>query len=180
MSKNSPTAERMTESVSLVDDAVAVGEDLNFQRRWWRFERFAWIVLAIVLVSDALGLFGRGWLARTERVTPDGTLKLNYERIERAGTPSEMTLLLGPSAIQHGQAHLFVSEAIVRQLGAQRVIPQPLTSEIGPDGILYTFPASGPTATLTIALEPSFPGVHEFRIAVPGSQPINARIAVLP
>lgn len=91
-------AERFTspveDSVPRVGD-VAVGEDLDFQRRWWRFERVVWTVFVIVLVCDLLGLFGRGWLAKAKRATPDHTLTLDYERVERASTPSVMTLHFG-------------------------------------------------------------------------------------
>jgi len=32
---------RIDDSVAKVDDEVAGGEDLDFQRRWWKFERRA-------------------------------------------------------------------------------------------------------------------------------------------
>ena len=180
MASQQPIAERVIDRIPRVEDAISVGEDLNFQRRWWRFEKAAWLLLLIVLIADALGLFGRGWLARTERHTADGTLSVRYERIERAGTPSEMTIQFGPSAIHDQQVRLFSGQTIVKQLGAQRIIPQPARSEIGPDGITYTFPATGSSATASISLQPSFPGIHHMELRVPGSEPIRASILVLP
>lgn len=44
-------SEPIEDSVSKVDDAIAVGEDLNFQRRWWRFERAIWVAFALILVA---------------------------------------------------------------------------------------------------------------------------------
>jgi hypothetical protein len=32
------------QSVSKVNDEVEVGEDLDFQRKWWRFENSVWII----------------------------------------------------------------------------------------------------------------------------------------
>ena len=83
------------DSVPKVDDEIAVGEDLEFQRRWWRFEKLVWTVFLIVIVCDLAGLFGRGWLAKAEASTPDRALTVSYERIERANTPSTMTLRFG-------------------------------------------------------------------------------------
>lgn len=180
MGSSQPVAERMMDQIPRVEDAVSVGEDLDFQRRWWRFEKAAWLVLLIVLIADALGLFGRGWLARTERHTADGTLRVQYERIERAGTPSEITIHFGPSAIHDQQVRLFSDETIVKELGAQRIIPQPTRSEIGLGGITYTFSAIGSPATASISLQPSFPGIHHMELGVPGSEPIRASILVLP
>lgn len=180
MSSSQPISERVLDHIPRVENAVSVGEDLDFQRRWWRFEKAAWFVLAAVLVADALGAFGRGWLARGERHTADGTLRLQYERIERAGTPSNMVIKFGPSAIQNQKIHLFSSDTIVNELGAQRIIPQPTLSEIGPGGITYTFPATGSPATVSISLQPSYPGIHRIELHVPGAEPIRATIVVLP
>jgi MFS family permease len=88
------------DTVPRIDDQIAVGEDLEFQRKWWRFERIVWSIFVVILICDLLGLFGRGWLAKATRTTPDGALKLNYERIERADTPSIMTLHFNDAAIQ--------------------------------------------------------------------------------
>jgi hypothetical protein len=60
------------------------------------------------------------------------------------------------------------------------MIPQPTVSEIGPRGITYTFSTSGSPATISIALQPSYPGIHPFEIEVPGAEPIRATILVLP
>jgi hypothetical protein len=180
MSSGQPVSERVFDHIPRVEDAVSVGEDLDFQRRWWRFEKAAWIVLAVVLVADALGAFGRGWLARTERHSSDGMFRLRYDRIQRTGTPSNLTIDFGPTAIHDQKVRLFASETIVKELGAQRIIPQPTLSEIGPSGIAYTFPASGTPATATIALQPSFPGIHRIELRTPGSEPIRASILVLP
>jgi hypothetical protein len=163
-----------------VDGSISVNEDMEFQHAWWRFERIAWYVLAAVLIVDALGLFGQGWLARSQRNAPDGTLHLRYDRIERAGAPAEMTIEFGPAAVRSGQVGLFSSQTIVKELGAQRIIPEPRTSQVGPGGITYSFPATGAPARVSIALQPIKPGIHQIEVGVPGSQPVRASILVLP
>jgi hypothetical protein len=180
MSSPQHVSERVLDHIPRVEDAVSVGEDLDFQRRWWRFEKAAWFVLALVLVADALGAFGRGWIARAERHSADGTLRLRYDRIERTGTPSNLIIDFGASAVHDQKVRLFSSGSIVKDLGAQRIVPQPMLSEIGPGGITYTFPATGSPATASIALQPSFPGIHHLELHVPGAEPVRATIVVLP
>ena len=175
-----PFTKPVEDSVPKVDNAVAVGEDLEFQRRWWKFERVIWSFFLLILLCDALGLFGRGWLAKAHTHTADGTLDVKYERIERASTPSIMTIQLGQPAIANGVAHLFVSQSIIKNLGAQRIAPQPASSTLGNGGITYTFPATDVPATVTIALEPSFPGRHTFTVQVPGSDPVSGAVIVVP
>ena len=180
MSQKVPFSTPVEDSVPRVDNAVAVGEDLEFQRRWWKFETWAWRLFCVILLADLLGLFGRGFLAKAERNTSDGTLHVKYERIERASTPSIMTINFGAAAVQNGEIHLYVSNSLLKELGTQRVVPQPEKSVIGNDGVTYTFPVSKPPATVDLALEPSFPGLHHFSIQVPGGESVRANIFVLP
>ena len=98
-------------SVAKVNDEVAVGEDLEFQRKWWRFENAAWIVFTLIIVLDLSGLFGRGPLAKTQLQAVDGTIDVKYERIERTASPSIMTIQFGPSAIKDGKIRLYVAIA---------------------------------------------------------------------
>jgi hypothetical protein len=55
------------DSIAKVNDEVAVGEDLDFQRKWWRFENAAWVVFTLIIILDLSGLFGRGPIASAER-----------------------------------------------------------------------------------------------------------------
>lgn len=169
------------DSVPKVNNEIAVGEDLAFQRKWWAFERLVWAFYAAILLLALLGVFGRGWLAHTQRTSPDGELTLKYDRIQRTGTPSDLTVFLGPGSIRNGEIHLFVSQAVINQLGANRVSPQPQKSELGDGGILYTFPAIGRPASVVFALQPSGPGSFPFRVELPDAgSSVSSKIVVLP
>ena len=168
------------DSVPKVDDAVAVGENLEFQRRWWTFERVVWACFSIIVLCDVAGLLGRGPLAQAKQRSADGALSIHYERIERTSTPSTLTFRFGPGSVHEGRVQLYISQSVVKQLGAQRISPQPAVSVIGDDGLIYTFPVTGSTGMIEIGLEPAIPGVYGFTAAIPGGQPIKARVIVLP
>lgn len=168
------------DDVPKVDGAIAVGEDLQFQRKWWRFEKIVWGFFVLVLIADLSGALGRGPLAKAERKTADGTLDVKYERVEREGTASIMTIQPTASALRDGKLQIFVSDSVVKQLGAQRVIPEPAISTVGNGGVTYTFPAQTLPMTVQIELKPSFIWSHEFTVSVPGGQPVQAKVFVLP
>ena len=168
------------DEVPKIDNAVAVGEDLDFQERWWGFERIIWSLFLLIVVADMLGIFGRGWLSKAELHGADMGMDIKYERVERAMTPSVMTIDFRPEAIHDGKVELFVGDSLFRELGNQRVVPQPERSSVGGGGITYIFPASSTPAQIQFAMEPSFPGVHRFQMQVPGMQRTGARIVVMP
>ncbi len=94
------TTEPVVDSVPKVNDELAVGEDLEFQRKWWRFENAVWIFFALLILLDLLGVFGRGPLANARAETSDGSMQIQYERVERFSTPSLLTIRFGASAIR--------------------------------------------------------------------------------
>jgi hypothetical protein len=175
-----PIRKPVVDSVPKVADEVAVGEDLNFQRKWWKFERIIWSFFLLVLICDVLGVFGRGWLAKAKRSTPDQALTVDYERVERSGTPSIMTLHFGPAAAHNGHIQVFVGNEVIRGLGARRVSPQPAVSALTDGGITYTFDVGTAPTIAEIALQPLFPGRHKIRVQLPGSAPIEANVLVVP
>ena len=173
-------AKPVEDSVPKVDNEVAVGEDLDFQERWWKFERIVWTAFVFILLLDVSGLLGRGPLAHTRVSSADQILNLKYDRVQRTGTPSMLDVTFGPSAIHDGTVKLFVSESLVKQLGSQRVNPQPADTVLGHGGLTYTFPASEPPATVQFELQPPGPGIHHFTVQVPGAQAVEAQVVVVP
>jgi hypothetical protein len=175
-SKTSP----VEDSVPLVNNEVAVGEDLEFQRRWWRFENILWLVLIAILALNVTGLLGRGYLAKGTAQTKVGSMVVKYERIERFKTPSILTIQFGPSALQNGKLTLWTSDSLVKDLGAQRIIPQPLVSVIGEGGLKYVFDATQGPSLVQFALEPGKIGLHHLTLRVPGSEDLKLDVVVLP
>ncbi|HEX4748649.1 MAG TPA: hypothetical protein VH302_03820 [Bryobacteraceae bacterium] len=168
------------DSVPKINNEVAVGEDLEFQRVWWKVERAIWIFFLLLIIADVLGAFGRGWLAKAHRISSDKSLDITYERIERFNTPSILRINLSPAIVHDGKALLWVSDSLLKGLGNQRVVPQPETSAIGQNGILYTFPVTGPTMTVEFGLTPSSAGTQELSFQSPGFEKTKLKIFVMP
>jgi len=180
MARQTPFTQPVTDSVAKVNREVAVGEDLGFQRSWWRFERGVWGFFVLVLLLDIAGAFGRGPLAHAEIRSPDKSLDIHYERIERSGTPSIMTIELGAQTVRDGAARVFVSQNVIDSLGTRRVIPAPSSTVIGRGGLTYTFPASTAPASVQLEFEPAGAGIVPFEISVPGVSTLRGKIVVMP
>ena len=168
------------DTVPKVNEELAVGEDLDFQRKWWNIERGIWMFFLLLIIADLLGAFGRGWLAKAHAPAPDGSMDISYERIERFNTPSLLRVKLAPSIIHDGKAQLWVSDSLVKGLGNQRVVPQPETSTVGQGGLLYTFPSNGPKMDVEFSLTPASIGTNRISFQSPGCQKIELTIFVMP
>lgn len=179
MAAHSPTRP-VEDSVPQINNEIAVGSDLEFQRRWWVFEDAIWILFTIIVIMDLCGFFGRGPIANARLRANDGTIDLQYERIERFRTPSIMIVRFGPEATRDGKVRLWVSDTLVKGLGNQRVVPAPAESAVGDGGILYTFPVIPGPGAVEFALEPRAPGVDHLKMRVPGHEELDVKIYVMP
>jgi hypothetical protein len=180
MSYSAPT-KPVEDSISKVNDEIAVGDDLEFQSKWWRFERVLWVLFIIIVICDLAGLFGRGYLAQAKARSSDGKMELEYERVERFRTPSILTVHLGPGSIRDRQLRLWVDQSLVKPLGNQRIIPQPSESLLDGRGIIYTFPVTSTLSSIQFALEPGAPGLYKIAMRVMGSPDLVERhIIVVP
>ena len=61
-----------------------------------------------------------------------------------------MEVRFDPDSVTNGAHQLFVSDSVIGELGAQRVAPQPATSQIGNGGITYTFPTTAVPARVVV------------------------------
>jgi hypothetical protein len=170
----------VVDSVPKINNELAVGSDLEFQRRWKKMERGVWALLAVFLVCSFAGVFGRGPLAKAEVQAPDGSFHVRYERIQRFGTPSVISIQFEPAAVRNGKIQLWVNEKLIRPLGNQRVLPQPSESLLQSGGILYTFPVTQGPAEIEFQTQPSGLGSSELILRVPGKAEVRCGIFVMP
>jgi len=168
------------DTVPKVNNEIAVGSDLAFQRKWWRFTRTIWVVFTCIIIADLLGLFGRGYFSSSEARSEDGLMNVKYERVERFSSPSILRVEFGANAIHDGKIELWMSDSLLKPLGNQRVIPQPQSSIVGGGGIQYTFPATTFPVEVEFALEPMLPGVDDLTLRVAGGKDLKLRIYVMP
>lgn len=175
-----PPTRPVESSISKVNDEIAVGADLEFQKRWWRFERIVWIVFTVIIALDLAGAFGRGPLAKAHLSSANRSVDVEYERIARYQTPSNLIIRLRRQTVPDRKVQLWVSDSLVRELGNQRVVPQPQTSALDRNGILYTFPAGPVPDSVEFSMQLTKPGLHQFALRVSGSELLTGTILVMP
>ncbi len=166
------------DSVPKINDEVAVGEDLQFQRSWWKFESMMWWIIAVILLLNFAGVFGRGPLSHAQM--SNDAIDVKYERVQRTGTPAILKVKFKSTAQNDGRAKLHVSQSIVEELGAQRVIPSPIDSAVGDGGLTYTFTAGKIPGSVEFALQPPRPGIYRFTVQAAGASALSARVVVMP
>jgi hypothetical protein len=122
-------------------DQLPVRDDTSFQHRVWLGERIGWVVLSVLVIAGLLGVFSNGLASKTTVTSPDGSLRVIYERFERKTARGHFTIHIAHADAQELRVRL--SQAFVETHVIESLYPPPLRSTAGERGLELTF---APTA----------------------------------
>ncbi len=154
-------------------DKLDVNDDLDFQRRVWRFERAGWVAMGLIGLAGLLGLLGAGLLSGAE--SGDGRLRIEYERFHRHLSPVELTVHIDKAAIKDGAVGLVLNEGFADKFQIQTIMPQPTQWRLAGDGMHVRFLAADfeSPATVRFYLKPQGYGPASVAIGLEGAQPLT-------
>lgn len=131
---------------------LQIEEDQQFQEREWKVERAGWLVMGLVILLALLGLFGRGPLSQAAVSGPQG-YEVDYERFARYQSPVDLRVLLPQQAISEGEARFWIERQYLEAFEIEKIVPEPDSVEIGPERVIYTFPAAATGQQVVIRLD---------------------------
>ena len=150
---------------------LQIDEDIDFQRKEWRWQRAGIVLMFLVVIGALLGLTGIGGpLSRAEAADPSGAVHLEYERFVRRGARATITLHLGGSG---GERRLWVTAPYFRNVVVESVAPIPRTVSVEQDRHVYTFDASGSIVTVILHVEHTSVGRIEGEVGLAGGPSVR-------
>ena len=111
-----------------------LGEDMQFQRRTWAIERVAWVVMVLLVLVAAAGLFASGPLSTAAVSDQSGLVHVRYERFARSSAPSLLRIELAPGAASSSTVTLELNRAFSDAMQIERMQPAPSRERAGADG----------------------------------------------
>lgn len=119
---------------------LQVNEDLHAQHRIWRVQRVGWGLLALFLLAGLLGLFGgAGLLNRGQVASADGSVLVDYRRLDRYVAPTELSIRIAPSAFSGDSVDLAVSRSWLDVFEMYGISPQPQQERVAGDDVQFRF-----------------------------------------
>jgi hypothetical protein len=150
-------------------------EDLQFQRRQWRVERFGWAAMVVVIVAALVGVFGGGgFIAHTSASDSAGSTELQYARFARYASPTTLHINLTASASGR-PTRVRVSDRYLSEMNVRAITPPPTSTAIADRQHVFVFErlASRGSTTIRFELEPAAMGRHHGWIAVDEAAPLS-------
>lgn len=155
-------------------NGLEVEEDIAFERKEWKVERVAWVVMLLVVLAAAGGLFGNGLFSRTTKSTPDGQLEIAYQRFARSGGRTTIEVTVTPAVAQEGEVTVLLSRNYLSRFQIRQVTPEPDSTESVGESLAFTFQVGDDSAPHEVEfnLEPEAVGRSRGTVAVAKRPPL--------
>ena len=133
------------------------------QMEWVAFCIF-WILMSLVLVATALGLFGNGLLSN-KTYTAKGN-KIEYKKFMRVEKGTELLVHLNNAG---ENAKISLNNDYLKKVRIEQITPQPSKVELINNELIYTF-SSIQKGFIVFYLIPQKMGSQQLRITIDGHQ----------
>jgi hypothetical protein len=156
-------------------------DDIQFEKRWFRFERTAWVGMSLILLAACLGFTGPGPLTKAEARDGSDRLRVEYPRIVHAQAMHELWVELQPSATREGRAIVILKGALTGTGLLPTALPPPSSQESSQGALRWTFDmAPGSQSRILVQARPVRPGKIHSQIEVEGGGQVNLSQWVMP
>ncbi|WP_224795641.1 hypothetical protein [Pseudomonas fluorescens] len=149
-----------------------VREDMEFQLKVWRFERWGWYVMLLVVMLALLGLFSSGPLSSRQVQSADGRIGVQYERFHRNGAINPMIIQV--KALPNTPVQLELLGNALQGFSIETLQPQPLRSTSAGQGIKFLLQADAEGyARIYLTLRGEGLGFYHTRVVTAGAEPLD-------
>lgn len=158
-------------------NGLDISHDMGYQRRMWKVERVAWVVIVICLIAAGVGVFGgSGPLTAGSRSSDGGGLEVRFDRFVRFGAPSSLGIQIRGGS---DNRNIAISRAWIDDYDVTAIVPQPESVTALADSYVYTFDV-GDSGVARLSLEPRQVGRHHAVVTGPGDQRVEFSQLVYP
>lgn len=109
----------------------------------WRLQQLGWAVMALIVVLALLGVFSTGPLSWSGTTAADGTVEVQYQRFVRNGGDNTLSLRVAASAVENGEARVWLSNEYVSNVELTQIVPEPRSQRAEAGGVLLIFEVAG-------------------------------------
>lgn len=129
-----------------------IDQDLKFQRCQWRAQRIGWVLMGLALLAALAGLLGPGPLSRSVAADASGLLHVEYNRFDRASSPTTLKIRLGPGASRGGSLRLWIDRSFVELVEIKDIQPTPAHVAVDGHRLVYSIEIADPASESAVVV----------------------------
>jgi hypothetical protein len=146
-----------------------IREDMAYQRKVWRFERYGWYGLVLLILLALAGLFSGGILSAKNVRSQDGEVRVEYEMFHRNGASEPMKITVKGAA--DSTVEVALEGELLEGFTVETLLPEAVRARGDSQGIrLWVRTDSQGQASLYLPLRSNGVGLFRSRIATASSR----------
>ncbi|ESM64960.1 hypothetical protein [Klebsiella quasipneumoniae] len=143
-----------------------VDENEQALRFEYRFRRYGIIVLSLIILTALSGLWSSGYFSEAHRESPNGELRVDYQRYARLMSETELNIQIKPTQ-ENDTTISFAATLLTRyQVGDIRPQPDKMYSADGKLHLVYQRTTSRSPLSVWLAITPKTIGTISLQAAV--------------
>ena len=148
-------------------DGLQISDDPDYQRIFWRVERWAWVVFLVIIALAIAGLTGAGG-PLSERTVQVAGAEVTYTTITRWQTGAHLAVKLPPAS--RSSVALELTAPYASRFSLDSVAPQPEAVQLRTGSHLYSFKSEGEGGEIVFNLTAKHPGLARYDIVIDGQR----------
>jgi hypothetical protein len=145
-------------------DITEIEKFISQQQKEWLLFRIAWVLMGLVLIAAALGLFGNGPVSKQTYAAHQ--VHITYQKFLRVDKASEIYI----GVPEQGQVTTIgINNDYIQKVNIYQVVPQPAAVELRDNTLIYRF-RSVSNGFITFYLSPQQMGSQPLEITVGGNK----------
>lgn len=154
----------MKHGIEQVHHTIEMDESLGLHKTGWVVQRAGWILLFLLVVLAALGMFGSGLLSKKSK--QDAGNMLEYEQYGRFENSTYMHM---KALAENGKAILIIPQDYLKDFELEAVVPEPDRQHAVEGYQVFTFLAEAPVHIMVRGL-PKTTGPLKTTVRINNSQ----------
>jgi hypothetical protein len=157
----------------------AIEKEIRFQSTFWKVERFAWALLALVPLAAIAGIFAHGIFSDKITRTPNSALSVEYDRFQRMTVQSRFVIRV--RSAQSDEIRLRLSSSFQQSYDIQSLQPPPARSRADTEWLdLFFHPPEGGELVAVLWAVPRQFGSLDLQVQTDNSGPLEIPIFIYP
>lgn len=124
-----------------IKTSLDLEDEIRLHETGWTIQRIGWVVILLLLVASALGVFGTGILSK-KNITKNGH-NIIFEKFVRYEAPMQLTV---DAKSKNNKIEIRIPQTYFKSIELDKIVPEPHRRDLADGMAIFTFESKDPTA----------------------------------